>query len=56
MGGVVMPSKEAVAREKEFAQKALELDPELPEAHLLALLAVLSIGGMPRLNSIAPSN
>src|SRR5438477_6036617 len=34
MGGVVMPSKEAVAREKEFAQKALELDPELPEAHL----------------------
>src|SRR5438094_1454176 len=34
MGGVVMPSKEAVAKEKEFAQKALELDPELPEAHL----------------------
>jgi len=34
MGGVVMPSKEAVVREKEFAQKALELDPELPEAHL----------------------
>src|SRR5437667_510338 len=33
-GGVVMPSKEAVAKEKEFAQKALELDPELPEAHL----------------------
>src|SRR5438105_3187377 len=31
MGGVVMPSKEAVAKEKEFAQKALELDPELPE-------------------------
>src|SRR6266481_1946620 len=49
MGGVVMPSKEAVVKEKEFAQKALELDPELPEAHL-------SIGGMPRLNSIAPSN
>jgi len=34
MGGVVMPSKEAVAKEKAFAQKALELDPELPEAHL----------------------
>src|SRR5437763_5204331 len=34
MGGVMMPSKQAVAKEKEFAQKALELDPELPEAHL----------------------
>ena len=34
MGGVVMPSKEAVVKEKGFAQKALELDPELPEAHL----------------------
>src|SRR5438552_5946239 len=34
MGGVVMPSKEAVVKEKECAQKALELDPELPEAHL----------------------
>src|SRR5438445_952812 len=34
MGGVVMPSKEAVAKEKEFAQRAMELDPELPEAHL----------------------
>src|SRR5881296_1279042 len=34
MGGVVMPSKEAVVKEKEFAQKALELDPELAEAHL----------------------
>jgi adenylate cyclase len=34
MGGVVMPSKEAVAKEKEFAQRALELDPELAEAHL----------------------
>ncbi len=34
MGGVVMPSKEALVKEKEFAQKALELDPELPEAHL----------------------
>src|SRR5437016_7250003 len=34
MGSVVMPEKEAIAKEKEFAQKALELDPELPEAHL----------------------
>src|SRR6266516_3570273 len=34
MGGVVMPRKEGVVKEKEFAQKALELDPELPEAHL----------------------
>src|SRR6266496_2190350 len=34
MGGVVMPSKEAVVKEKEFAQKAIELDSELPEAHL----------------------
>jgi adenylate cyclase len=34
MGGVMMPSKEAVAKEKEFAQKALELDPGLAEAHL----------------------
>src|SRR6058998_3167005 len=34
MGGVMMPSKEAVVKEKEFAQKALELDPELAEAHL----------------------
>ena len=34
MGGVVMPSKEAVVKEKEFAQRALQLDPELAEAHL----------------------
>src|SRR5213595_204336 len=34
MGGVMMPSKEAVLKEKEFAQKAIQLDPELPEAHL----------------------
>jgi adenylate cyclase len=34
MGGVLMPSKEAVVKEKEFAQKAIELDPELAEAHL----------------------
>src|SRR6267142_4590180 len=34
MGGVVMPSKAAVAKEKEFAQRALELEPQLAEAHL----------------------
>ena len=34
MGGVVMPSKQAVAKEKEFAQKAIELEPQLAEAHL----------------------
>ena len=34
MGGVMMPSKEAVIKEKEFAQRAIQLDPELPEAHL----------------------
>ena len=34
MGGVVMPSKEAAVKEKEFAQKAIELDPGLAEAHL----------------------
>jgi TolB-like protein/Tfp pilus assembly protein PilF len=34
MGGVVMPSKEAVVKEKEFAQRALQLDPQLAEAHL----------------------
>jgi adenylate cyclase len=34
MGGVVMPSKEAVAKEKEFAQRALHLEPQLAEAHL----------------------
>jgi adenylate cyclase len=34
MGGVVMPSKEAVAKEKEFAQKAIDLERELAEAHL----------------------
>jgi adenylate cyclase len=34
MGGVMMPSKEAVVKEKEFAQRALELEPQLAEAHL----------------------
>jgi tetratricopeptide (TPR) repeat protein len=34
MGGVVMPSKEAVVKEKEFAERALQLEPQLAEAHL----------------------
>ena len=34
MGSVVMPENEAVAKEKEFAEKALALDPELAEAHM----------------------
>jgi serine/threonine-protein kinase len=41
MGGVVMPSKEAVAKEREFAQRAIELDPQLAEAHL-SLAAALA--------------
>jgi adenylate cyclase len=39
MGSVVMPEKEAIAKEKEFAQKALELDPGLAEAHMSVALA-----------------
>jgi adenylate cyclase len=42
MGSVVMPEKEAIAKEKEFAQKALALDPELAEAHMS--LAVVLVG------------
>ena len=58
MGGVVMPSKEAVVKEKEFAQRAIQLEPQLAEAHLslAAHSAALLIGGTPRLNSTAPSN
>jgi serine/threonine-protein kinase len=41
MGGVMMPSKEAVVKEKEFAQKALELDPDLAEAHLSLAAALI---------------
>ena len=33
-GGNAMPSREALAKEKALAQKALELDPDLAEAHL----------------------
>jgi adenylate cyclase len=42
MGSVVMPEREAIAKEKEFAQKALALDPELAEAHMS--LAVVLVG------------
>src|SRR5256714_6431968 len=40
MGGVVMPSREALVKEREFAQKAIELDPELAEAHLSLAVAL----------------
>src|SRR5947208_3970567 len=42
MGSVVMPEKEAIAKEKEFAQKALELDPELAEAHMSLALTLVA--------------
>ena len=42
MGSVVMPEKEAIAKEKEFAQKALELDPELAETHMSFALALVA--------------
>jgi tetratricopeptide (TPR) repeat protein len=42
MGSVVMPEKGAIAKEKEFAQKALELDPELAEAHMSLALALVA--------------
>jgi len=41
MGSVVMPEKEAIAKEKEFAQKALALDSELAEAHMSFALALV---------------
>jgi TolB-like protein/class 3 adenylate cyclase/tetratricopeptide (TPR) repeat protein len=34
IGGVLLPGKEAWAKEKELAQKALALDPNLADAHL----------------------
>ena len=42
MGSVVMPEKEAIAKEKEFAQKALQLDPQLAEAHMSLGLALVA--------------
>ncbi|MGA7274784.1 MAG: tetratricopeptide repeat protein, partial [Candidatus Udaeobacter sp.] len=41
MGGVVMPSKEAVVKEKELAERAIQLEPQLAEAHL-SLAAALA--------------
>jgi adenylate cyclase len=41
MGSVVMPEKDAIAKEKEFAEKALALDPELAEAHMSLALALV---------------
>src|SRR5437773_2645579 len=42
MGSVMMPEKEAIAKEKEFAQKALALDPELAEAHMSFALTLVA--------------
>ena len=42
MGSVVMPEKDAIAKEKAFAQKALALDPELAEAHMSLGLALVA--------------
>jgi len=41
MGSVVMPESDAIAKEREFAQKALELDPDLAEAHMSLALALV---------------
>src|SRR6266542_325533 len=43
MGSVVMPENEAIAKEKEFAQKALALDPDLAEAHMSLALALVAV-------------
>src|SRR5438034_7251694 len=42
MGSVVMTEKEAIEKEKEFAQKALELDPDLAEARMSLALALVA--------------
>jgi serine/threonine-protein kinase len=42
MGSVVMPENEAIAKEKEFAQKALSLDLGLAEAHMSLALALVA--------------
>src|SRR5712664_1013268 len=42
MGSVVMPEKEAIAKEKEFAEKAVALDPELAEAHMSLALGLVA--------------
>jgi adenylate cyclase len=42
MGSVVMPEREAITKEKEFAEKALALDPDLAEAHMSLALALVA--------------
>ncbi len=42
-GGQLMPGKEAWAKEREFAEKALALDPNLAEAHLSMATALFSL-------------
>jgi adenylate cyclase len=42
MGSVVMPGKEANGKVTKFAQKALELDPELAETHMSMALALVA--------------
>jgi TolB-like protein len=42
MGSAVMPGKEANTKVKEFAQKALTLDPELAEARMSLALALVA--------------
>src|SRR5205809_2971133 len=41
MESVVMPESDAIAKEREFAQKALELDPDLAQAHMSLELALV---------------
>jgi TolB-like protein/Flp pilus assembly protein TadD len=41
MGGLSIPAKEAWDKEKEFAQKALALDPDLADAHLSLGIALV---------------
>jgi len=42
-GGQTLPGREAWPKEKEFAQKALALDPDLAEAHLSMGMALFSM-------------
>ena len=57
-GGQTLPGREAWAKEMEFAQKALELDPNLAEAHLSmgTLSSPCWIRAVPLRNSTAPWN
>ena len=41
MGSVVMPERDAIAKEKEFVEEALALDPELAEAHMSLAVALV---------------